>query len=649
MNELTRRYAFSVKPHHLETLASYTARLLAANFEDAAHQRHLAKLALAENPTATPEDSWANVMAAKSGRGTFHLHSANAPKITHRDGVACPKCRRQVAVRMACTFCTHGEVVFQHPHFTGNVCLTHHRWVGPSTHARQQATVDAETLKAERQFQKLRRRGRIDPPLYYGLRSILNPIAGGAGQVGTAADIALYPRIVGLAAILTGKGFCRRFFDPTRTFAEAFEILASAIRGPLGEHENLTRDVWLYLRPTFLSLRESLDSGAPYQPGLTHEFTVSQDIVDGFAAAQRPLEPFSRYLKASGDFNITGLNAFQVLVPVPLTTIQMTSPYKEVEALCRAGHRMDRQLLPLQRQTVLGQERCGVCAHTILLRGYNDLATTDPALGREFSPKNRPLTADQVFAGSSKTFWWRCDKGHDFEAKASNRSAAHSGCPICLHRHIIIGVNDAATLYPQLAREFHPDKNLNHSLDRLAPGTNVLLWWQCTEGHTYRASLGNRTRGAGCRYCARRASQRVTIAKARPDLAAEWHPNNLPLTPADVTIGSRMDIEWLCPNGHSYVQRPERRNAGYGCFICSGRKLLRGTNDAQTRYPEICSEWHPSMNCFKEACDVLPGGTALYWWKCKEGHITRQSVPHRVQSGGCTECAASQRVALHSA
>ena len=41
--------------------------------------------------------------------------------------------------------------------------------------------------------------------------------------------------------------------------------------------------------------------------------------------------------------------------------------------------------------------------------------------------KNAPLTPDDVSRGSKKKVWWRCKKGHEWEATLMDRSSGH-GC-----------------------------------------------------------------------------------------------------------------------------------------------------------------------------------------------------------------------------
>ena len=58
-----------------------------------------------------------------------------------------------------------------------------------------------------------------------------------------------------------------------------------------------------------------------------------------------------------------------------------------------------------------------------LIKGKNDLATVNPTLAEEWNyEKNGTLAPDMVTAGSNKKVWWKCDKGHEWEATIVNRS-----------------------------------------------------------------------------------------------------------------------------------------------------------------------------------------------------------------------------------
>jgi hypothetical protein len=69
-----------------------------------------------------------------------------------------------------------------------------------------------------------------------------------------------------------------------------------------------------------------------------------------------------------------------------------------------------------------------VCAGREVLKGFNDLSTLFPDLGKEADGWD-PST---VTAGSNRVLRWRCKEGHTWEAQVNNRTPpANCGCPEC--------------------------------------------------------------------------------------------------------------------------------------------------------------------------------------------------------------------------
>lgn len=82
-----------------------------------------------------------------------------------------------------------------------------------------------------------------------------------------------------------------------------------------------------------------------------------------------------------------------------------------------------------------------------------------PALVLQWHPtKNGSLVPSDASAGSFQKAWWLCELGHSWEAVISSRTKGN-GCPYCANRIVLPGFNDLATLYPELAKQWHPTKN----------------------------------------------------------------------------------------------------------------------------------------------------------------------------------------------
>lgn len=67
----------------------------------------------------------------------------------------------------------------------------------------------------------------------------------------------------------------------------------------------------------------------------------------------------------------------------------------------------------------------------------------------------RRLAPTQVSPYSNRKVWWRCEKGHDYQAVAAARTMGGSGCPYCAGRKALAGFNDLATLAPEVAAQWY--------------------------------------------------------------------------------------------------------------------------------------------------------------------------------------------------
>lgn len=152
---------------------------------------------------------------------------------------------------------------------------------------------------------------------------------------------------------------------------------------------------------------------------------------------------------------------------------------------------------------------CPVCTGRQVEAGENDLASQFPAIAAQWNPeKNGNLTPRQVTPSSNRKVWWRCEKGHDYQAAAGARTMRGSGCPYCAGRKVLPGFNDLATLAPDVARQWHPSLNGTLTPQMVTAGSHRKVWWECQLGHVWQAVIYSRTgpKKCGCPICAGRVS-----------------------------------------------------------------------------------------------------------------------------------------------
>jgi len=114
--------------------------------------------------------------------------------------------------------------------------------------------------------------------------------------------------------------------------------------------------------------------------------------------------------------------------------------------------------------------------------------------------KNEGVDPENLAASSGEKYWWKCEKGHKWPAKISHRTRG-SNCPYCSNQKVCHD-NCLATLYPEIAAQWHPIKNGSLTPKDVLSKTHKKVWWQCEKRHEWIASITNRTNlGRGCPYC----------------------------------------------------------------------------------------------------------------------------------------------------
>ncbi|MBK9521366.1 MAG: zinc-ribbon domain-containing protein [Rhodocyclaceae bacterium] len=153
------------------------------------------------------------------------------------------------------------------------------------------------------------------------------------------------------------------------------------------------------------------------------------------------------------------------------------------------------------------------------------LADMQPNIAKQWAfDLNAPLSPEHFRHQANKAVWWRCENGHTWKVSINTRVQNQSGCSACPRP--ILKVTDErnlAALNPSLALEWHSEKNGDFRPEDVRPKSNRKIWWKCSKGHEWQATISSRASGCGCPYCyGRFATKENNLASKYPELLKTW-------------------------------------------------------------------------------------------------------------------------------
>jgi hypothetical protein len=143
-----------------------------------------------------------------------------------------------------------------------------------------------------------------------------------------------------------------------------------------------------------------------------------------------------------------------------------------------------------------------------------------PDLAREWNyAKNAGQIPSMFLPQSNVSVWWRCGRGHEWEAKINNRFNGR-GCPICKSmkaalRVIAEGVRQHGSLAgknPDVATLFDLEANAPLTPDMISHASWKQCWWVCSKNHKWRKSIRAMCSNPYCPEC-KKQENNLSITK----------------------------------------------------------------------------------------------------------------------------------------
>ena len=187
-----------------------------------------------------------------------------------------------------------------------------------------------------------------------------------------------------------------------------------------------------------------------------------------------------------------------------------------------------------------------------LASSEENLAVVNPGLASEWHPqRNDELRPTDVWPNSNRKVSWHCVKGHEWQATVASR-ASGTGCPYCYGR-FATKENNLASTHPELLEEWDSERNADLIPSRLTPYANRKAWWRCKQGHSWQATIYNRSRNrSGCPACARAANRKHSVE----DIEAIAKRKGGTCLSEEFT-SSRLKLKFRCKEGHVWEARAD--------------------------------------------------------------------------------------------
>ena len=311
---------------------------------------------------------------------------------------------------------------------------------------------------------------------------------------------------------------------------------------------------------------------------------------------------------------------------------------------CHRGHEWESTIN--SRNTGRG---CPYCAGKRVLNGYNDLATINPSLAREWHPtKNGTLMPSNVSAGSCQKVWWVCRKEHEWQAAIEKRNIG-GGCPKCNA--------EKQTSFPEQVIYYYLKQAVPVKVENRACvyGVEVDIYipeWHLAieyDGVYYHSSI---------KSAIREAKKTETLSQNNIQLIRIKETSNCE-TNAPTLIYCVPDNRYLFLKS-ILLTLVELLSETKGIPMSLDVNIERDRFKIMEQYvenekahsvafqnPKIAAEWHPTKNGRLTPENIALHSKQKFWWQCSKHkeHEWEAAPLNRNASDGCP-CCSNRKVVL---
>lgn len=119
--------------------------------------------------------------------------------------------------------------------------------------------------------------------------------------------------------------------------------------------------------------------------------------------------------------------------------------------------------------------------------------------------KNGKKLPKHVKPYAKKKCWFMCSEGHEFEMFLTTIIKMNEPCYECRNikkKPKKVEHNKRLDIkFPEIAKEWHPTKNGDLKPSNVSYGSELKIWWKCTNGHEWKSRILHRIHNRNCPHC----------------------------------------------------------------------------------------------------------------------------------------------------
>lgn len=306
---------------------------------------------------------------------------------------------------------------------------------------------------------------------------------------------------------------------------------------------------------------------------------------------------------------------------------------KEAYWICHKGHSYKAYI----SNRALKKTGCTYCSGQLVLPNFNDLATTNPELLKEWDyAKNKKigLEPNNIMRGSHKEAYWICPIGHEYKRDIHSRSAG-KGCIICS--------KESQTSFPEQAIYFYLSKIFDDVKNRYGKPEIDIYIPQLRFGIEYDGLYSHRNKNnndkkkdeiiksKGIRLL--RVKEILNeIENTKDVIFCKANSNNTFLNDVILKIVEKINQEYfldinIVPDIINDRIKIEEQ------YIKSKKE-----NSIISMNPELEKEWDYEKNGTIRPEYISYGSSKKFFWICSNNHSYQQSPKNRHLGKGCPIC-----------